>query len=1026
MNKEFDSNIIRDPAIFQENRLQAHSDHVAYGSVEELLCSESRYRMSLDGSWKFHYAKNEAQAPDGFWKDRGNVSGWDEIRVPSHIQMEGYDAPQYTNVAYPWDGHEELNPPEIPTEFLPVADYAVSFSLPERMKGKKIHISFQGVESGFALFLNGTYIGYSENTFDPAEFDLTEALVDGENFLCARVFKWTSGSWCEDQDFYRFSGIFRSVFLVAIPEAHVMDLSVVPTLNDTFDKGMLSLTWLSEGEGSLEFSLAYDGEEIWKETCPSKEGTNTVSAEIEAPELWSAEMPNLYELLLTVKDRTGAVTEVIRQDVGFRRFEMKDGIMLLNGKRIVFKGVNRHEFNTHTGRVPDKEALKKDILTMKRHNINAIRTSHYPDDSAIYEMCDRYGLYMIAENNLETHGSWDAFLRKSATEEFVVPGNKEVWQPVLLDRVNSCYQRDKNHPSILIWSCGNESYGGKVLYETSQLFRKLDPTRLVHYEGIFWDRSYNDTSDMESQMYPSVADIEKFLAEHPDKPFICCEYTHAMGNSCGGMHKYTDLSDREPRYQGGFIWDYIDQSIAKKDRYGKWFQAYGGDFDERPTDFDFSGNGVVTAAEREPSPKMQEVKYNYQSLSVTFDQEKKTFTVQNKYLFLNADMFDAWISLLVDGETVRVVPAELSVAPLSKETFPIPSDLLTEVNARKAAAASLQKCAPEFAVNVSFTLREDTLWAKAGHEVAFGETVYKKDWTTYHCDGKLKVVRGKLNLGLYGEHFSVMFSTLYPGMTSYVYGGVEMLKAVPKPNFWRAPTANDNGNRMPQRYAQWKIASMYVTGKSSDRFENTAPMVEERDHSVVVTVKYYLPTEPAAECTVAYEVFSDGMVETTLRYMPVKGLPDMPEFGMLFKMDADYDRVKWYGLGSDETYVDRMRGGRLGIFENKVADNMAAYLVPQECGNKCGVRVASVMDRKGRGLCFSGDAMSFSALPWTPHEIENAMHDYELPQIHYTVVRVAKMQMGVAGDDSWGAETHPEYLLDVSKEMVFTFRFCGI
>ncbi len=1026
MKKEFDSKIVRDPLVFQENRLPAHSDHVAYGSVEELLCGETRYRMSLDGCWKFHYAKNEAQAPDGYWKDKANVSGWDEIRVPSHIQMEGYDAPQYTNVAYPWDGHEELVPPEVPTDFLPIADYALTFSLPETMKEKKIRISFLGVESGFALYCNGTYIGYSENTFDPAEFDLTEALVDGENFLAVRVWKWTAGSWCEDQDFYRFSGIFRSVYLLAVPDSHVADLSVVPTLNDTFDKGTLSVTWMAEGEGSVDFSLAYDGEEIWKESCPSKDGTNSVSAQIEAPELWSAEMPNLYELLLTVKDTTGAVTEVIRQDVGFRRFEMKNHIMLLNGKRIVFKGVNRHEFNTHTGRVPDREALKKDILMMKRHNINAIRTSHYPDDSAIYEMCDRYGLYMIAENNLETHGTWDAFLKGMAGEDYVVPGNKEVWQPLLCDRVNSCYQRDKNHPSILIWSCGNESYGGKVIYEMSQLFRKLDPERLVHYEGVFWDRSFPDTSDMESQMYPSVAAIEKFLSENPDKPFICCEYTHAMGNSCGGMHKYTDLSDREPRYQGGFIWDYIDQSIARKNRYGQWFQAYGGDFDERPTDYDFSGNGIVTAAERDPSPKMQEVKNNYQNLSVTFQQEKKTFTVHNKHLFLNADTFDAWISLLADGETVRMVPAELSVAPLSEETFPIPADLLTEINARKAAAESLQKCAPEFTVNVSFTLREDTLWAKAGHEVAFGETVYKKPWTTYHCDGKLKVVRGKLNLGLYGEHFSVMFSTLYPGMTSYVYGGVEMLKAVPKPNFWRAPTANDNGNRMPQRYAQWKIASMYVTGKSSDRFENTAPAVEEKEHSVVVTVKYYLPTEPAAECTVSYEVFADGLVETTLRYTPVKGLCDMPEFGMLFKLDADYDRVKWYGLGPEETYADRMRGGRMGIFEKTVPENLAAYLVPQECGNKCGVRFAWVTDRKGRGLCFSGDGMSFSALPWTPHELENAMHPYELPEIHHTVVRVAKMQMGIAGDDSWGAETHPEYLLDVSKEQVFTFRFRGI
>lgn len=1027
MAEEFDFGIVKNPEVFAQNRLAAHSDHTPYASAEELIAADTSLRKKLNGVWRFHYAKNPASAPEGFWKIDFETGSWDRIRVPAHIQMEGYDKPAYVNVQYPWEGHESLVPGEIPTEFNPTADYVTMFTVPEEWKGQPVRISFQGVESGFALWLNGVYIGYSENSFDPAEFDLTAALCDGENKLAVRVFKWTAGSWCEDQDFYRFSGIYRDVFLYTVPKCHISDLSVVPTLNDSFDRGTLSVTALSEGEGTAVLSLCLEGEEILGgEFSLHAEEENTFTAETEAPLLWSAEEPNLYELLLTIKDAAGKVMEVIRQDVGFRRFEMKDGIMCLNGKRIVFKGANRHEFNCRTGRVPDPAAVEKDIITMKRHNINAIRTSHYPDDSALYALCDRYGLYLIAENNMESHGSWDPYIRTKQDWDFIVPNDREDFKAMMLDRINSCYQRDKNHPSILIWSVGNESFGGTVILEMSNLFRKLDPHRLVHYEGVFNDRRYNETSDMESRMYPTVKEIEEFLAEHRDKPFICCEYTHAMGNSCGGMHKYTDLSDREELYQGGFIWDYIDQTIAKKDRYGNWFQAYGGDFGERPTDYDFSANGIVTGANRDPSPKMQEVKFNYQNLSVEFDESQTGYTVWNKNLFVNADTFDAYETLLADGKAVLVVPVTCSVKALAKEHFSLSKELLDEIALREAAADQRKQRRPEFVIRVTFGLREDTLWAHAGHEVAFGETVIRRERTAYTCDRKLRVVHGKLNLGVIGEDFSVLFSGLTGGLTSYVYGGVEMLKQMPLPNFWRAPVQNDVGNTMPQRYAQWKIASMYVTPKGKERFEQNIPEIETKEHSVRVTFKYNLPTTPAAHCFVAYEVFGDGTVETTLSYTPVAGLSDMPEFGMLFRIDADYDTVQWYGLGPAETYADRKRGGKLGIYENKVTDNIAEYIVPQESGNKCDVRWVCVTDLKGRGLKFEGDRMSVNVSPWTPHEIENATHPYELPQIHNTIIRVAEAQMGVAGDDSWGSRVHPEYLLDISKEKVFTFRFRGI
>lgn len=1024
----FDSDIVKNPEIFEQNRLAAHSDHVCYKNELEKIKGKSSLRYDMNGLWKFAYAKNQSLAPCGFEAADYDCKSWDEIRVPAHIQMEGYDVPIYTNTTYPWEADEFIKPGEVPEIFNPVASYVKYFTIPENMKNKRVCISFQGVESGFALWLNGHYVGYSEDTFDPSDFELTDYIIEGENKLAVRVWKWTSSSWCEDQDFYRFSGIFRDVFLYVVPCAHVEDLSVVPTLNDTFDEGTLSVSIKADGDGTASVKLyelgdlsveKYDRAKLLLEEFDIELRNKEIcegSCNVKNPLLWSAEKPNLYEVKIIVKDTHGNETEFISQLAGFRRFEMVDGLMKINGKRIVFKGVNRHEFSSITGRVPNRDEVIKDIVTMKKNNINAIRTSHYPDDSMLYELCDIYGIYMIAENNLESHGTWEAYNKGYVDLDFVVPKDKPQWREMMLDRANSCYQRDKNHPAILIWSCGNESFGGKTIYEMSQLFRQLDKHRLVHYEGVFNDRSYNDTSDMESQMYTSAAGIEKFLAEHPKKPFICCEYTHAMGNSCGAMHKYTELSDREPRYQGGFIWDYIDQSIYKKDRYGKWFLTYGGDFGDRPTDGDFSGNGICYGGEREASPKMQEVKFNYQNISVDFDSDY-IFTVTNKNLFVNTSVFDAFAILLADGEEVYRTKLQISVPPMDRASYEVPVTL-------KNSMIDVEK---EYCIVVSFVLKENTIWEKAGYEIAFGQHMIKKPVSEYSCDKSVELVVGNGNILVRGENFKALFSRMNLGMVSYVYGGVEMLpNTIPLPNFWRTPTNNDSGNMMPQRYAQWKIASMYVTTRQDQRFADTSPRVEKNDNNIAITYTYFMPTTPQSSCEVTYRVFGDGTIETTLSYDPVKELGDMPEFGMMFKLDADYDTVKWYGLGPQETYEDRQHGGKYGVYENKVADNIAEYLVPQESGNKCRVRYAKVMDKKGRGMLFFGDELSFSALPYTPHELENAAHHFELPPVHYTVVRVAKKQMGVGGDDSWGSHTHPEYLLDASEKMEFTFCFRGI
>lgn len=1031
----FDYNKIKDITFFKEHVLPAHSDHVYFPDEPSLRAGENPFRHSLNGIWKFSYGRNLDETIEGFEGLDFNCRNWSEIRVPAHIQMEGYDVPAYVNTQYPWDGREDIWDGEIPSEFNPTASYVKYFHVPEHMRGQALYISFQGVESGMALWLNGQYVGYSEDSFTPSDFNLTPYLVDGENKLALQVYKWTSGSWAEDQDFYRFSGIFRDVYLYTKPAVHIDDLKVQALLDDTYTKGELKIDIKAQGAGNVRMVLSemplyrFPGstitdlsEDLNKEFAKAEfalsEGKGQLTLPVEGMKLWSAEEPNLYELLLTVLDDEGHVTEVIAEGVGFRRFEMKDRLMCLNGKRIVFKGANRHEFSSKAGRVPQADELLLDIVTMKRYNINAIRTCHYPNDSPLYRLCDVYGLYLIDETNMETHGSWDAVMRGGGCE-LAIPGDKPQWEAALLDRVNSIYQRDKNHPSILIWSCGNESYGGPVIKKMSDKFRALDDTRLVHYEGVFQDRRYNDTSDMESQMYTPVSTIKSFLSKHRDKPFICCEYAHAMGNSCGAMHKYTDLTDTDPLYQGGFIWDYIDQTITKKDRYGREFQAYGGDFGERPTDYNFSANGIVYGADRAPSPKMQEVKFNYQN--ITAETRKDTVLVKNKNLFVNTNAYRCVVTLARNGVLIKQAELPTAVPPLSEQEYALP------------IAAPVQP--GEYTVTVSFRLKTDTLWADAGHEIAFGQHVYTISENTaqkgYQCRKPVKVIKGKVNIGIKGENFDALFSYLSGGLVSYRYGGVEMIEGIPKPNFWRAPVDNDEGNGMPMVYGQWKLASLYLSHKSfiapkQEGYDPGDPKLEVHKTHASVTYSYVLPTAPATYCQVRYTVYGDGTIETTLIHDPIKELADMPEFGMIMKINADYNQLEWYGMGPEETYADRCMGAKLGIYRNQVSDNVADYIVPQETGNKVGVRWAKVTDKRGRGLLFEGDSMSFSALPWTPHEMENARHPYELPQIHYTVIRAAMMQMGIAGDDSWGSPTHPEYLIHADKRLEFTFRFRGI
>lgn len=1003
---EFHSEKLKNPEFFCENRLPAHSDHEAFACLEDLEAGENRLRMSLNGYWKFFYAVNEKQLIPGFEQPEYDCADWADVAVPAHVQLEGYGVPQYCNTQYPWDGWEDIEPGEIPERFNPVACYVKTFELPESMKGMPVRVSFQGAESCVALWLNGRYVGFGSDSFTPSDFDLTPYLLPGRNKLACRVYRWWAGSWAEDQDFFRFSGLFRDVYLYAVPAVHVRDLSIRALLDDDYRDGTLQLCAQMESKGPWQVELRLtDGErEIASAAVQGADGEAVAELAVREPEKWSAERPKLYRLLVTVKDGEGRVTEVIRQNVGFRRFEMKNGLMCLNGKRIVFKGANRHDFCAERGRAVTAEHIRRDLLTMKRNNINAVRTCHYPDHDAVYALCDELGLYVIAETNLESHGVWERIQSGEKPLSFAVPGDREDWKAQMLDRIESTYQRDKNHPSILIWSCGNESLGGSVPYAMSQRFRALDDTRLVHYEGTAHDRRYNDTTDMESQMYTPVWKIRQYLEEHRDKPFILCEYTHAMGNSNGAMHKYTEYAYEEPLYQGGFIWDFIDQSIRVKDRYGKDAYFYGGDFGERPADWDFSCNGIVFGDGSE-SPKMQEVKYNYQS--VFADVSRDSVTIRNHSLFTSTAAWRCVATLSRDGREIARREIKTDVAPGETATLPLPFPEQTRGG--------------EYTVTLSFRQREATEWAAAGYEVAFGQGTWRvEEKKTAVPAAPVRVVDGFNNLGVTGEHFSVLFSKTQGKMVSYRAGGVEMLKAAPMPNFWRAPTENDYGNRMPQRYGQWKLASLYCLPTDKPQVQN------EADGGVSITYLYALPTTPAAQCAVRYTVHPCGRVDAELRYDPVKELGDMPEFGMLFTLDAQYDQVRYYGMGPGENYVDRRCGAKLGLWETTAQENVSRYVLPQECGNRTGVRWAEVTDYRGRGLrflCAAENGMETSVLPYTPHELENARHPNELPPVYNTVVRVARQQMGVGGDDSWGAKTHEEYLLNVEKPLVFRFSF---
>ena len=933
---------LEDPTIFRVNRLDAHSDHVCYASEEELT-GETSLRQSLDGTWRFCWSKNPAARPADFWKPEFDLSGFGTIAVPGHMELQGWDQIQYTNKLYPWDGHAELRPPHIDWEHNPVGSYVREFDLNEGLKGRDICVSFQGVEAACCVWLNGHFVGYSEDSFTPADFDLTPWIREKGNRLCVEVYKRCSGSWLEDQDFFRFSGIFRPVYLYAKPLAE--DIWIQSTLHEDLTSGSIRIRFRLSAPAKVHAKISHktDGILFDGNLELSEEDGYLFSQTIPFANvrLWDYGTPELYQVLLTVIG--DEMTEYIPYDTGFRRFCLgEDKIMYLNGKRLMINGVNRHEWHCRKGRAIDVADMEAAMATMVENNMNAVRTCHYPNRTEWYHMCDRQGIYMMDETNLETHGSWqkDA-LPDSIEPSWNVPGSIPEWRENVLDRAKSMFERDKNHVSILFWSCGNEAFCGTNIVAMADYFRSVDSSRLVHYESVYftrgvangtptsphWKPEWERSSDMESRMYATPWDVREYLETDPPKPYISCEYMHNMGNSLGGMESYVNLGKEFPMYQGGFIWDFMDQALVYTDCNGREVLGYGGDFGERQTDYNFSGNGIVDAFGN-PKPCMQEVRYWHDT------PEARRLWDDNNRIILNQM-----------EENLRADQPVLDM--LCRMAQP------------------------------------------------------------------LKIVHGDGNLGVSGKDFEILFSHGQAGPASFRRGNVEWMWRGPRPAYWRAPTENDIGCGFPGRSAIWSAVETHQKCVGRE-------ILEESGDRFAIRYTFSADVMPDLRTHVTYSVDKLGRMDVTVCYEGGKSRPQLPLLGLRFATTKPVEQITWGGL-SGETYPDRYKGAKAGRFTE--VPHIPNYLVPQECGNHMHTLWATFQMAGGKlGLYKLDKPFHFSAIPYTPHQLEQAFHAEELPTPVRTVITVCGAMRGVGGIDTWGSDVESAYHVPSGKDIEFSFR----
>ncbi len=1009
-----------DETVIAQNKEPGHATLVPYGDTASALAGDrekSMYCMTLNGNWKFNWAVKPADRPVDFYRTGYDVSGWDEIPVPANWQLHGYGRPIYLNVPYPFPP----NPPHIPHDYNPVGSYRRQFTVPADWDGREIFIHFEGVKSAFYLWVNGEKVGYSQGSMTPAEFNITDYLVPGTNVVAAEVYRWSDGSYLEDQDMWRLSGIYRPVYLFAAPQVHIRDFFVRSELDDAYRDGILQIRPKLANYGRLDLKgwtvqaqlydaadkpvlsepLSKDAAAIINEPYPQRDNVPfaLMQARISNPRKWSDEFPNLYTLVLEVRNDKGELIEAESCKVGFRTYEIKDGQFFVNGRSIKLFGVNRHEHDPDHGRAVPVSRMIEDIRILKRNNINAVRTSHYPDNPVWYDLCDKYGIYVMDETNLESHGL-KGYLSNVAS-----------WGNAFLDRAIRMVERDKNHPCIMSWSLGNETGCGPNHAAMAAWIRDYDSTRPIHYEGAQGKPFDPYYVDMISRMYARIPEcIRLATMEGESRPMVLCEYAHAMGNSVGNLKEYWDAIRSHKRLIGGYIWDYADQGLRKKSDKGEEFWAYGGDYGDNPNDGNFCCNGLVQP-DRKPNPHMAEVRKVYQRIHVKqIDAAAGRFRIENEYDFSSLAFVDSLWELTEDGVVVQKGKlARISIGPGEAQEITVPFEM------------SDLKPVAEYHVMISFALLEDRWYADRGYVVAWDQfkipidvpiapVAEVKDMDAVilqETDARI-VVRGK--------DFDLSVGKNSGAIESFRFGGKELVRTALEPNFWRPPTDNDRGNGMPRRLGIWRDAG-------PKRKVASVEAEKVSDKTVRITSEAELPVGSGSKYSTVYLVYGSGDVVVTGTIDPVgDGLVNLPRFGMQMTVPGRYSEMSWFGRGPGESYWDRKTGSPIGRYAGPVSEQIHQYVRPQETGNKTDVRWMTLTDENGSGLLAVGmPLLSVSAWPCTMEDLQTSDHIHELPMRDFITVNIDYKQMGVGGDDSWGARTHPEYTLPPQRYS-YSFR----
>lgn len=999
----------RDPKVNAVNRAPMHTNYFAYESADIAKSGErvqSKSYLSLNGQWKFNWVRHADLRPTDFYRTEFNDKGWDDMKVPGIWEMNGYGSPVYINNMYPWRQQFKTDPPAIPDENNHVGSYRKEITLPADWNGKEVFAHFGSVTSNMYLWVNGRFVGYSEDSKLEAEFNLTRYLKPGKNLIAFQVFRWCDGTYLEDQDFFRLSGVGRDCYLYARNKQYIQDIRITPDLDEQYKNGSLHVAIQMQGNGTVDLDLQdATGNSIATKQVKGS-GMLTADMQVTDPAKWTAETPNLYRLIATLK-QGDKVLEVIPQRVGFRKIEMKNGQVLVNGQPVLFKGVNRHEMDPDKGYVMSRERMIEDIRLMKEFNINAVRTCHYPCDNLWYDLCDEYGLYVVAEANIESHGM-------GYGEETLA--KNPLFAKAHMERNERNVQRSFNHPSVIFWSLGNEAGMGPNFEVCYRWVKNEDPSRPCQYEQA----RGNEFTDVFCPMYMNYERCEQYLQGNPTKPLIQCEYAHAMGNSQGGFKEYWDMIRKYPQYQGGFIWDFVDQGMRWKGKDGVEIYAYGGDFNiYDPNDQNFCVNGLISP-DRKPNPHTYEVGYFHQSIWTTpADLEKGEVAVYNENFFIDLSGYYMEWQLLADGKAVQTgIVNDLKIAP--QQTVKVKLDIRPESICKEK----------ELLLNVAYRLKKAEPLLPAGFVVAKNQlTVHPyqapaldmqnpKEANPTTAAPKIKD-NDRRFLIIEGDAFTLNFRRMNGFLCKYKVDGKELLHEDGEltPNFWRAPTDNDFGANLQMKYRVWLNPEKKLTSLTHDA----------ADGLVTVRAEYEMPTL-SAKLFLTYVVNNQGAIKVTQRMTTDASaeLPDLFRFGMQMQLPRQYEQIDYYGRGPIENYQDRNHVTDLGIYSQTVAGQFYPYIRPQENGTKTDIRWWRLMNKGGHGLQFVGDApFSASALNYTIASLDEGLHKQqghsaEVPQADFVNFCIDKVQMGLGCVNSWGALPLEAYRLPYG-DYEFTF-----